>query len=148
MNIGTRLILSAALAVGSTIGAAALGQTALRDSPAEVAPPATGDDRSADGDRSTADVTTTDATTTASTRTAFGDYPGLADAERIHTTAEGTLAAESTAAEPLDAGARVEGVRAELLAAAEAGEISWAAAERVSEDIGTYIRGERRADVI
>lgn len=147
MNIGTRLILSAALAVGSTIGAAALGQTALRDSPAEVAPPATGDDRSTDGDRSSADAATT-TIATVSAGAAFGDYPGLADAERIHTAAEGALDAKTTAAEPPDAGARVDGVRAELLAAAEAGEISWAAAERVSEDIGTYIRGERRADVI
>ena len=36
MNIGTRLLLSAALAVGSTVGAAALGQTVVRDTQAEV----------------------------------------------------------------------------------------------------------------
>lgn len=143
MNIGTRLILSAALAVGSTIGAAALGQTSLRDSPADVAPP------TAEGDRATPDARTS----TAGTTDAFGSYPGLTDAERLHTTTAGAVDATVTDAESLDtgsldAGARADGVRAELLAAAEAGEISWAAAERVSEDLGTYIRGERRADVV
>ncbi|GAA4514189.1 hypothetical protein [Brevibacterium yomogidense] len=148
MNIGTRLILSAALAVGSTIGAAALGQTSLRDSPADVAPP------TAEGDRATPDARAA----TAGTTDEFGSYPGLTDAERLHTATAGaadtTIAHAASAdaaaidAAPLDAGARADGVRAELLSAAEAGEISWAAAERVSEDLGAYIRGERRADVV
>ncbi|HJA37873.1 MAG TPA: hypothetical protein H9793_02645 [Candidatus Brevibacterium intestinigallinarum] len=99
MNIGTRLILSAALAVGSTIGAAALGQTAVRDAQAEIAQAPTG--------------STTLTTTTAA-----------------------------------DVAEREAGVRSELLAAAEAGEISWAAAERVGEDLAGYIRGDRSAGVI
>ena len=99
MNIGTRLILSAALAVGSTIGAAALGQTAVRDAQAEIAQAPTG--------------STTLTTTTAA-----------------------------------DVAEREAGVRSELLAAAEAGEISWAAAERMGEDLAGYIRGDRSAGVI
>lgn len=103
MNIGTRLILSAALAVGSTIGAAALGQTAVRDAQAEIAQAPTG---------STTGLTTLTTTTAA------------------------------------DVAEREAGVRSELLAAAEAGEISWAAAERVGEDLAGYIRGDRSAGVI
>ena len=108
MNIGTRLILSAALAVGSTIGAAALGQQAVRDAQAEIA--------QAPAPTSTGTITT-------------------------------TITAAATATST-DIAAREAGVRSELLAAAEAGEISWAAAERVGEDLAGYIRGDRSADTI
>jgi hypothetical protein len=107
MNIGTRLILSAALAVGSTIGAAALGQQAVRDAQAEIA-------------QAPAPTTTTSTTTTSAAAAATGT----------------------------DIAAREAGVRSELLAAAEAGEISWAAAERVGEDLAGYIRGDRSAGTI
>jgi hypothetical protein len=100
MNIGTRLILSAALAVGSTIGAAALGQQAVRDAQAEIA-------------QAPAPTTTTSTTTTSAAAAATGTD-----------------------------------IRSELLAAAEAGEISWAAAERVGEDLAGYIRGDRSAGTI
>ncbi len=101
MNIGTRLLLSAALAVGSTVGAAALGQNTVRDIQAEVGPAA-------------------------------------------------PQALPTAVAEPAGAGARAgtdaddraAAVRAELAAAAAAGEISWDAAERVSDELGGYIRGE------
>ena len=108
MNIGTRLILSAALAVGSTIGAAALGQQAVRDAQAEIA-----------------------------------QAPAPASTGTITTTTIAAATATST-----DIAAREAGVRSELLAAAEAGEISWAAAERVVEDLAGYIRGDRSADTI
>ncbi|MGO1397601.1 MAG: hypothetical protein ACTHVY_10080 [Brevibacterium yomogidense] len=101
MNIGTRLLLSAALAVGSTVGAAALGQTVVRDTQAEV---------------------------------------GAAAPQSIATEGAGTDGeADAEADERED---RVAGVRAELTAAAAAGEISWDAAERVSDELGGYIRGD------
>ncbi|HLR44681.1 MAG TPA: hypothetical protein VK065_05780 [Brevibacterium sp.] len=120
MNIGTRLLLSAALAVGSTVGAAALGQNVARDAQAELgqaapcaipAPAAPQDDAAAD----------------------CGDA-GEGAGERADVEA--------------DADVRADGVRAELAAAAAAGEISWDAAERVSDELGGYIRGDRVLDDI
>ncbi|GAA2104760.1 MULTISPECIES: hypothetical protein [Brevibacterium] len=99
MNIGTRLLISAALAVGSTVGAAALGTTLQRDGAAGLA----------------------------------------AESSAVQSAAE--LDEDSPTA-------RADGVRAELLAAAAAGDISWEAAHRVSDDLGSYILGERDAAAI
>lgn len=115
MNIGTRLLLSAALAVGSTIGAAALGQTVVRDAQAEI---------------------------TSAPAGASGTGVDAATAAQREATAQQTFAQQKTVAE------REAAVRGELLAAAEAGQISWAAAERVGNDLGSYIRGDRRASTI
>lgn len=115
MNIGTRLLLSAALAVGSTVGAAALGQNVVRDVQAEVGPSAPQSIPAApqsDGDDGK------------------GAGSGLAVGAGV--------SAESEA----DPDERVAGVRAELASAAAAGEISWDAAERVSDELGGYIRGD------
>ncbi|SMY12694.1 hypothetical protein [Brevibacterium jeotgali] len=146
MNIGTRLLLSAALAVGSTVGAAALGQNAVRDAHAEVGPsappsipasaaPPTGADGGGGelGDgagRSAADGAEADAESEAE-READTDTDASADVD-----------ADADAGADVDADDRVAGVRAELAAAAAAGEISWDAAERVSDELGGYIRGE------
>lgn len=110
MNIGTRLLISAALAVGSTIGAAALGNSLQRDGSAELA----------------------------------AESAAVAGAE------SGGPSALPEAGDGDDSTARTraEGVRAELMAAAASGEISWDAAQRVSDDLGSYIRGERSAALI
>ena len=141
MNIGARLLLSAALAVGSTVGAAALGQNAVRDAQAEVGPSAppsipasatprtggggglgdgTGSGGAADADRGLA-------------KSADSGAAGGPDAD-AESDAEGEA--------DVDPDDRVAGVRAELAAAAAAGEISWDAAERVSDELGGYIRGD------
>lgn len=113
MNIGTRVLLSAALAVGSTVGAAALGQNVVRDAQAEVGP------------------------------CAPPSIPASATPKTGGNGGAGVGAnADADARADVDADDRVAGVRAELATAAEAGEISWDAAERVSDELGGYIRGE------
>ena len=109
MNIGTRLLLSAALAVGSTVGAAALGQNIVRDLQAEVGPAAP-----------------------QALPTAVAEPAG----------AGARAGTDADARAGTDADDRAAAVRAELAAAAAAGEISWDAAERVSDELGGYIRGE------
>lgn len=118
MNIGTRLLLSAALAVGSTVGAAALGQNVVRDDQADVGP------------------------------SAPQSIPASAALQAGGDGGDGGPGADSGDADSAEADAesdtddRAAGVRAELASAAAAGEISWDAAERVSDELGGYIRGD------
>lgn len=136
MNIGTRLLLSAALAVGSTVGAAALGQNVVRDDQADVGPSAPQSipasaalQAGGDGGDGGPGADSGDAGG-AATGTADGAGSGAADS------------AEADAESDADPDDRAAGVRAELASAAAAGEISWDAAERVSDELGGYIRGD------
>lgn len=133
MNIGTRLLLSAALAVGSTVGAAALGQNVVRDDQADVGPSAPQSIPASAALQAGGDG---------------GPGPGSGDAGGAATgTADGAGSgaadsAEADAESDADPDDRAAGVRAELASAAAAGEISWDAAERVSDELGGYIRGD------
>lgn len=131
MNIGTRLLLSAALAVGSTVGAAALGQNVVRDDQADVGPSAPQSIPA-----SAALQAGGDGGPGAGSGDAGGAATGTADGA-------GSGAADSAEADAeSDTDDRAAGVRAELASAAAAGEISWDAAERVSDELGGYIRGD------
>ena len=130
MNIGTRLLLSAALAVGSTVGAAALGQNVVRDDQADVGPSAPQSIPASAALQAGGDGAGSGAADGAATGTAGGAGSGAADS------------AEADAESDADPDDRAAGVRAELASAAAAGEISWDAAERVSDELGGYIRGD------